>query len=187
MKKLLLSLCLLVAASSASNAAIILFDLAGRSGSGLRTTNENPADASGTATGGEILGGISFDDVSLVLTMRAGWGTGNGFANLTGNATAGHLHIAPAATPLTGNGPNPYPLDTLPSWNPASASGLVNGTVTILAADVPALLAGRFYMNVHTTANPGGEIRGNLVVVPEPSALLFGAASLGLLALRRRR
>ena len=42
-------------------------------------------------------------------------------------------------------------------------------------------------MNVHTSANGGGEIRGNLVAVPEPSAALFGAASIGLLALRRRR
>ena len=186
MKKLVLSLCLVLAASSASNAAIILFDLIGTGGSGLRTTNENPV-ATGTATGGEILGGITFDDVSNVLTMRAGWGTGNGFVNLTGSATAGHLHIAPAGTPLTGNGPNPYSLDALPSWNPSFSGGGVNGNVTILAADVPALLAGRFYMNVHTAANSGGELRGNLVVVPEPSALLFGATTLGLLALRRRR
>ena len=186
MKKPLLSLCLALAFASASPAAVVFFDLTGTGGSGLRTTNENPVVA-GTATGGELLGGIEFDDVTRVLTIRAGWGTVNGFTDLTGSATAGHLHIAPAANPLTGNGGVAIGLDNLPSWNATASAGGVNGTVTVAAGDVAALLAGRFYMNVHTAANPGGELRGNLVVVPEPTASVFGLAALGLLSLRRRR
>jgi hypothetical protein len=183
MKKPLLYLCLLLAASSASNAAIILFDLAGTGGSGLRTTNENPA-ASGTATGGELLGGITFDNVSNVLTINVGWGTANGFTNLTGNATAGHLH---GAAGFAANAGVQYPLDAVAGWNPSATAGGFNGTITILAADLPSLLGGQLYINVHTSANPGGEIRGNLVQVPEPSASVMGLATLGLLTQRRRR
>lgn len=81
-----------------------------------------------------------------------------------------------------------YGLDSVAGWNSSASAGGFNGTVTILAADVPALLNGQFYMNVHTATNGGGEIRGNLVQVPEPTVSLMGAAAtLGLLTLRRRR
>ena len=49
---------------------------------------------------------------------------------------------------------------------PATASGTISGNLTVpntgvaLEAD---LLAGKWYFNVHTTANPGGEIRGQIV------------------------
>ena len=71
---------------------------------------------------------------------------------------------------------------------PASAGGF-NGSVTILAADVSPLLNGQFYFNTHTSVNSGGEIRGQLVMVPEPStmALILVGAGLGFWGMRRRQ
>jgi hypothetical protein len=38
-----------------------------------------------------------------------------------------------------------------------------------------------YYVNIHSTFRPGGEIRGQIVVVPEPAG--FALVGLGLVAL----
>ena len=58
------------------------------------------------------------------------------------------------------------------------------------AALINGLLNGLTYLNIHTTAFPGGEIRGFVVVVPEPEAyalLVAGLAMIGLATRKRRR
>ena len=63
-----------------------------------------------------------------------------------------------------------------------------NGTPpTTLAAQAPNILAGRSYINFHTVQFGGGEIRGTLVEVPEPSTLALALGSMTLLTIRRRR
>ena len=174
-----------------AQAALIQFDLKGTDPiNGLRGGNEHPVVVGG-GTGGEIGSGIVFNDVTLVLTIATGWGVSNGFTNLTGAATAGHLHGPTASggvAAFTQDAAVKYALDSLAGWNPSLSAGGFNGTVTILAGDVVALENGQFYMNVHTAANGGGEIRGYLTVVPEPSsAALLMTGALGMLARRRRR
>ena len=173
-----------------ANAATIQFDLMGTSGTGLLGGNQFPAVAGG-GSGGEIGAGILFNDVTLVLTINTGWGSGNGFTDLTGTATAGHLHgptTDGGTASFTENAGVKYSLDSLAGWNPSLSSGGFLGSVTILGSDVPALLNGQIYMNVHTPINGGGEIRGNLIVVPEPSvAALAALGALGLLLCRRLR
>jgi len=63
------------------------------------------------------------------------------------------------------------------------------GNGTTLTEQLPNILAGRSYINFHTNQFPGGEIRGNITAVPEPStmALLgFGIAALGAASRKRR-
>jgi hypothetical protein len=160
---------------NSTQAGIVLFDLQGRSGFGLLPGNENPTATGGIpGSGGELPGGIFFDDVSNLLTINVGWGTANGFTNLSGNATAMHIH---QSTGFTTNGGVQVGLDSLgsPSYNNNAISGGFSGAVTLSAAQETALLSGLLYINVHTTANPGGEIRGNLVAVPEPSSVALVA------------
>jgi hypothetical protein len=168
--------------------ANFLFDLKGNGGDGLLGSNQVPPVVGG-GSGGEVGAGISYDDVSNIMTIHVGWGSGKGFTNLTGNANGYHLHGPTSPAPAgfnEGNAPVDVPLDGLAGFVASSSNGGFDGTVTLTALQETRLLGNQYYMNVHTPTNGGGEIRGHLVVVPEPTAatlLLCGSA----LALRRRR
>ena len=71
------------------------------------------------------------------------------YKDLSGAATAAHFH-GPAAPGA--NGPVAIPATV-------SASP-IKGGATLTDAQLADLEAGRFYFNIHTAANPGGEIRG---------------------------
>ena len=73
------------------------------------------------------------------------------YKDLTGPVVAAHFHSAP--TP-GGNGPPVVPATASPSP--------IKGTATLTDAQITDLKAGKWYFNVHTAANPGGEIRGTL-------------------------
>ena len=71
-------------------------------------------------------------------------------------------------------------------YNPAFVSNLMlNPSGTVAGAEavlVAALLAGETYINIHTQQFPGGEIRGFLGAVPEPTTwvmMLLGFAGAG--------
>jgi hypothetical protein len=177
--------CLLLLAVQAgpSNAAIVLFDLQGNAGNGLLPGNENPAVNGGS--GGERGSGISYDDASNILTLDIGWGSGNGFADLTGPVTVAHIHDAGGPS-FSSNGPPLFTLHSLAGFNTSATSGGFAGTVQFANEQQEQnLLAGHYYINIHTAANGAGEIRGNLTAVPEPSIL--GLAGLGLITLGLRR
>jgi len=180
----------------AARAAIVPFDLIGKGATGISGANENGTLTGTPGSGGEVGTGISFDTVALQLTLNVGWGSGKGFTDLTGNTTGGHIHGPTAGTGTTAYTQNAnilFPLDTTagspnPAWNPSATNGGYVGVVQMTAAQAQQLLNGQFYFNVHTTANPGGEARGNLVAVPEPAGLgLMGLAGAALLRRRRDR
>jgi hypothetical protein len=74
------------------------------------------------------------------------------FQNLTGPATAAHFH-GPAAAGA--NAGVVVPLGN----NPTSP---IHGSAKLTDAQIADLRAGKWYVNVHTAANPGGEIRGQV-------------------------
>ena len=77
------------------------------------------------------------------------------YKGLTGPATAAHFH-GPA-----GVGQNAAPV--VPVKVPEAASGDVTGEKTLTDAQIAELESGKWYFNVHTKQNPGGEIRGQLM------------------------
>jgi hypothetical protein len=173
-----------------SQAAIIAFDIQGKGGIGLLSTNENTAVIGAFGSGGEVGAGISYNDVSNELTINVAWGSANGFTDLSGNATAGHVHgpnLSGGAASFLQNATVAFPLDSGGTWNPSASAGGVTGRVlTLTDIQETQLLDGKFYLNFHTSVNPTGEIRGNLVV-PEPSTAVLGALGMMGLLVRKRR
>lgn len=154
----------------------------------MRFDNENPS-ATGTGTGGENGAGIFFDNVSKQLTINVGWGSGKGFTDLTGTVTAAHIHDAGTSS-FTVNGGVIISLDgATPGFSSSATNGgWTNTIVSLSAAQETSLTSGFLYLNAHTALNGGGEIRGNLVAVPEPSSMvLFGLTGMGLAFARFRR
>ena len=45
---------------------------------------------------------------------------------------------------------------------PNATSSPVEGSATLTDAQAADLMAGKYYVNIHTAANPGGEIRGQV-------------------------
>ena len=77
----------------------------------------------------------------------------------------------------------------MPRPGASASAGGFSGNVLLTAQQETELLAQRYYINIHTSLNPGGEIRGHLVFpIPEPSTLaLIGLAVFGLGFNRRPR
>jgi hypothetical protein len=171
----------------AAQAIVIEFELspAGKDAAvGLSPLNQVPAVTNSTGSGNELPGGISFNTSNMVLSVAIGFGSAAGFTDLTAPASAMHIH-GPA-----GAGTNAAVLIDLSPYlfsaaDPAKG-GIIMGNVPIPTDDVSNLLAGLLYINIHTTNNPGGEIRGQLIpllnhppmiVCPAPASVECGGAA----------
>lgn len=77
------------------------------------------------------------------------------YDGLSGPASAAHIH-GPADA-LSSAAP------IIPFSGPFGSSGILTGSVTLSADQTAALKAGKTYVNFHTAANGGGEIRGQIV------------------------
>jgi hypothetical protein len=97
----------------------------------------------------------SLDMTSKVLTYTLT------FDGLTGPATAAHIH-GPAA-----KGVNAGVVVPLGTGVPVSP---VSGTATLTPEQISDMRSGKYYVNVHTDANKGGEIRGQVARGPLPKS-----------------
>ena len=143
---------------------------------------------------------VNYDDVSHLLQMQVTF-SGLTVAGSTGTS-ASHIHAA-TVDPFTGTAgvatqnpligfptgvysgsfSNTFDLTLASSWNGAyiTANGGTPGGAETAFAN--AMATGRAYWNIHSSLFPGGEIRGFLTPVPEPSSLaLVGLSALGLAA-----
>ena len=172
------------------------FVLQGTDGFGLLPGNENPAATGGT--GGLTAGGqgIFFDSDTNMLTIDVSWGSLRGFSDLTGDVTVMHIHQGSTNGTATTFDDSGAPFINLHTGGAGIFDGSANNgfyTNTFLFNDadrIDALNAGELYINVHTSANTGGEIRGNIVAasVPEPGSLaLLGLSGAAIAMVRRRR
>jgi hypothetical protein len=157
---------------------------------GLSGRNENPQNTS-TAFG-DVLGGMTYDDVTNIFTFDFGYGDAFGFSDLTSDWNGGvHIHGNGNNTALfPAVNANAAVIYDLASSHTASGArdGRVTGTRTLSALHEGWLLNNQLYINIHTTGFPGGEIRGQLVLVPEPGTFCFClAALLPAIFLRRCR
>ena len=75
------------------------------------------------------------------------------FSGLTGPVAAAHFH-GPAAEGV--NAKPQLPIKAAPITSP------IDGKATLTAEQAKDLLDGKWYFNLHTAANPGGEIRGQI-------------------------
>jgi hypothetical protein len=132
------------------------------------------------------------------------------FSGLTSGTTASHIHCC-TASPGTGNAGVATTTPTFPGFPLGVTSGTYDHTFDMslassynpafvtanggtVASAEPVLLAGLnagdAYLNIHTTNFTGGEIRGFLHAVPEPSTwamMIMGFAGVGFMAYRRSR
>lgn len=144
--------------------AALLFDAA------LEGIQEVPANAS-PATG---YGTVLLNDAENQITVNFSW------SGLTASATAAHIH-GPASP-----GFNASPIFTLAGITGTSGS-IAEQTFSISPSQVADLKEGLHYINIHSSTYPGGEIRGQLMLVPEPATLsLVILGGLSLLHKRRR-
>ena len=109
------------------------------------------AETPPNTTKGKGHGTASYDDQTHTLSYKIT------YSGLTGDATAAHFH-GPADAKTNAGVVVPVPM-------PASGGMMspLKGEATLTDAQAADLAAGKWYFNIHTAANKGGEIRGQVM------------------------
>jgi hypothetical protein len=145
----------------------------------------SPSTATGT-------GSVMFNSATDTLTVTLSFtGLESPTTIPAGVPGAAHIHLGPDPA---SNGPpifpfiepyaNNFPLGVtsgtyLTTLTAASLLPDPAGGINTFAEAVQAIEAGQTYFNIHTAEFPGGEIAGQITVVPEPGSLTLLALGLG--------
>src|SRR3977135_548668 len=112
----------------------------------MQATLEAASEVPPTAPAGKGAADIDYDPASKKLSWKLT------YSGLSGPATAAHFH-GPAEAGKNGG---------VAGAIPTATSSPAEGSATLTDAQAADLMAGKYYVNVHTAANPGGEIRGQV-------------------------
>jgi hypothetical protein len=112
----------------------------------LKAALDGKTEVPANTSAGTGMADIDYDAASKKLTWKLT------YSGLSGPATAAHFH-GPAEA-----GKNAGVAVAIPNAGTSPAEG----SATLTDAQAADLLAGKYYVNVHTQANPGGEIRGQV-------------------------
>jgi hypothetical protein len=109
------------------------------------------------------------------------WNLNGTFSNLIGTSNNAHIHgPAPVGTPagvIVGL-----------TFDFGVTSGNISGAGTFTAPQMADLFAELYYVNIHSSFRPGGEIRGQLVEIPEPASMvLLAGGAIAVLAIARKK
>lgn len=130
-----------------------------------------------SGSGSPAVGNLTGQYDAVANTFSFSWSISD---DLIGSPAFGsHIHNAPPGF----NGPVVFAFHNLNGTWPLIGSAAWSG---LSAHDITSLFAGNLYVDFHTTQFPGGEVRGQILLVPGPqTAGLLLVATLGIV--RRRR
>ena len=111
-----------------------------------KVTLDSKSEVPPNASAGTGSADVDYDAATKKLTWKLT------YSGLTGPATAAHFHGPADAGKNAG----------VAVAIPGATSSPAEGSATLTDAQAADLLAGKYYINVHTAANPGGEIRGQV-------------------------
>lgn len=112
----------------------------------MKATLDGKSEVPANASAGKGTADLDYDPASKKLSWKVT------YSGLSGPATAAHFH-GPAEA-----GKNAGVAVAIPN----ATSSPVEGSATLTDAQAADLVAGKYYINIHTAANPGGEIRGQV-------------------------
>ncbi len=180
----------LVMIAPSARAAVFIFDV----------NLDGPSESPPNASPGIGSGTVTVDSTAVNMRVQVF------FSGLLGTTTASHIHAA-TAVPFTGTAgvatqtptfagfplgvtsgsyDNTFDMTQTASYNPAYVTANGGTTASAFAALLTAMQAGESYLNIHTTVFPGGEIRGFLHPVPEPSSFIGLGVGMAILVRRRK-
>jgi hypothetical protein len=190
MKKILSTLALTAAMTLVATSAFAATTTYKATLSGPSEVTPNPSPGNGIAT-------IVIDDTALTMQLTVP------FADLTSGTTAAHIHCctpsaltgaAGVATmvptfdgfPLgvtSGLYEHSFDMSDAAFYNPDFLSAHGGTAATAAAFLLNGITLNQSYLNIHTTAYPGGEIRGFLVAMPIPEPATWAMLAAGLAGL----